>query len=255
MPRRCGKEELSATWRTLPLATGAEAPRLSLRPGAVPVRRSTPGAGRPPWIPPLHCYVTQTSCPRCREPVWFYRSPYDGRVFFDRLGWPWPKHGCTDNPRKPRQAGRGHRSGLSPPAEAAWRDDGWEPLLSVDTYTRHERLRIAGSFRGQFLQLKPDLFEITFLRSEGPDVQGHRAVAFRARLAHAGDNMLLEAADDDPLASKKLGQYILWELDDPTGARPYLERAVEGRADDAAIDLAIAAIFVTPRSARQTPFT
>jgi TPR repeat protein len=95
---------------------------------------------------------------------------------------------------------------------------------------------------------KPDLFEITFLRSEGPEVQGHRAVAFRARLAHAGDNMLLKAADDDPVASKKLGQYILWELDDPTGARPYLERAVEAGADDAAIDLAIAAIFATPRS-------
>jgi hypothetical protein len=92
---------------------------------------------------------------------------------------------------------------------------------------------------------KPDLFEITFLRSEGPAVQGHRAVAFRARLAHAGDDMLLNAADDDPVASKKLGQYILWELDDPTGARPYLERAVEGGAA-AAIDLAIAAIFVTP---------
>src|ERR1700716_1345861 len=36
-------------------------------------------------------------CPKCGAPVYFYRSPYDGRVFFDELGWPWPKHPCTDN--------------------------------------------------------------------------------------------------------------------------------------------------------------
>jgi hypothetical protein len=31
--------------------------------------------------------------------VFFYQSPFGGRVFFDDLGWPWPKHPCTDNPR------------------------------------------------------------------------------------------------------------------------------------------------------------
>jgi len=38
-------------------------------------------------------------CPVCGAPVFFYQSPYGGRVFFDQLGWPWPKHPCTDNPR------------------------------------------------------------------------------------------------------------------------------------------------------------
>lgn len=38
-------------------------------------------------------------CPVCGEKVWFYQSPYGGRVFFDNLGWPWPKHRCTDNPQ------------------------------------------------------------------------------------------------------------------------------------------------------------
>jgi hypothetical protein len=28
--------------------------------------------------------------------VFFYRSPHNGRVFFDDVGWPWPKHPCTD---------------------------------------------------------------------------------------------------------------------------------------------------------------
>lgn len=33
-------------------------------------------------------------CPKCNKPVYFYKSPYNGRVFFDDVGWPWPKHGC-----------------------------------------------------------------------------------------------------------------------------------------------------------------
>lgn len=38
-------------------------------------------------------------CPVCGDQVFFYRSPFGGRVFFDNLGWPWPKHRCTDNPQ------------------------------------------------------------------------------------------------------------------------------------------------------------
>jgi len=35
-------------------------------------------------------------CPVCGAGVFFYRSPDEGRVFFDELGPPWPKHACTD---------------------------------------------------------------------------------------------------------------------------------------------------------------
>lgn len=35
-------------------------------------------------------------CPVCGAPVFFYRSPYNGRVYFDELGYPWTKHPCTD---------------------------------------------------------------------------------------------------------------------------------------------------------------
>ena len=38
-------------------------------------------------------------CPVCGDQVFFYRSSFGGRVFFDNLGWPWPKHPCTDNPQ------------------------------------------------------------------------------------------------------------------------------------------------------------
>jgi hypothetical protein len=38
-------------------------------------------------------------CPVCGKVVFFYQSPFGGRVFFDNPGWPWPKHPCTDNAR------------------------------------------------------------------------------------------------------------------------------------------------------------
>ncbi len=34
-------------------------------------------------------------CPICNAGVFFYQSPEGGRVFFDHLGKPWPKHPCT----------------------------------------------------------------------------------------------------------------------------------------------------------------
>ncbi len=34
--------------------------------------------------------------PVCRAVVYFNQSPHGGRVYFNDLGWPWPKHYCTD---------------------------------------------------------------------------------------------------------------------------------------------------------------
>lgn len=39
-------------------------------------------------------------CPECGDPVFFYSSPHGGRIFFDELGPPWPKHPCTDRGRR-----------------------------------------------------------------------------------------------------------------------------------------------------------
>ena len=36
-------------------------------------------------------------CPVCGVQVFFFQSDNGGRVFFDDVGWPWPKHPCTDN--------------------------------------------------------------------------------------------------------------------------------------------------------------
>lgn len=37
----------------------------------------------------------------CGAKVFYYQSRFGGRVFFDDLGWPWPKHPCTDNRDRP----------------------------------------------------------------------------------------------------------------------------------------------------------
>ncbi len=39
------------------------------------------------------------NCPVCGASVFFVQTSNGGRVFFDALGWPWPKHHCTDNGR------------------------------------------------------------------------------------------------------------------------------------------------------------
>ena len=40
-------------------------------------------------------------CPVCYERVFFYQSPYGGKVFFDELGPPWKKHPCTTKDKAP----------------------------------------------------------------------------------------------------------------------------------------------------------
>lgn len=71
------------------------------------------------------CFVNPNAvCPVCKATVFYYQNDWGSRVFFDDLGPPWPKHGCTDNPRlsvtissgRPRPRARGMRLEL---AEAA----------------------------------------------------------------------------------------------------------------------------------------
>jgi hypothetical protein len=79
-------------------------------------------------------------CPVCGAVVFFYQSAYGGRVFFDELGPPWPKHPCTDNsagfvplayvaPAKPKQR------------EIKWQNEGWEPV-SILSFHVNGRLAI-----------------------------------------------------------------------------------------------------------------
>lgn len=65
------------------------------------------------------------SCPVCGASVFFYQSPYGGRVYFDSLGPPWPKHPCTTHEYIAS-------SGTSRQGDyLGWHRDGWKPLTAV----------------------------------------------------------------------------------------------------------------------------
>ncbi len=104
-------------------------------------------------------YTTITSfvdpnacCPVCRDRVFFYRSPFDGRVFFDELGPPWPKHPCTDNstqhfPLALSTTPAPETSRL----KAEWQREGWKPFRCRKSYYRKDMgmTQIVGNMEGE----------------------------------------------------------------------------------------------------------
>lgn len=71
------------------------------------------------------------SCPACGASVFFYQSPNGGRVFFDQLGPPWPRHACTTGTSLPkvRLSSTDHPDAKRPPP--SWIGAGWRPLLKA----------------------------------------------------------------------------------------------------------------------------
>jgi hypothetical protein len=66
-----------------------------------------PSSPSPSQFRTVESYVNPNAyCPVCGDKVFFFQSRYGGRVYFDDVGWPWPKHPCTDRtettPRVPR---------------------------------------------------------------------------------------------------------------------------------------------------------
>lgn len=86
------------------------------------------------WVPPItrsyESYVNpNASCPVCGAQVYFYQSPYGGRVFFDELGPPWPKHPCTDNSSVPPARTTAKPAGAKSGVVYAWQKMGWRPFI------------------------------------------------------------------------------------------------------------------------------
>lgn len=63
-------------------------------------------------------------CPVCAARVYFYISPNGGRVYFDALGPPWPKHPCTATAPE-----RSIERSVRPQMPAS--QPGWRPLRHV----------------------------------------------------------------------------------------------------------------------------
>lgn len=107
--------------------------------------------GVPPITHTYESYVNPNArCPECHASVFFYQSPEGGRVFFDELGPPWPKHPCTDNssiPKNIRNITTPNKQGDSA-RTYAWQVDGWDPYFIFLT-ERVDRsvLKIKGRFK------------------------------------------------------------------------------------------------------------
>lgn len=73
--------------------------------------------------------VPNARCPKCGDPVFFYRSPFGGAVYFDALGIPWPKHPCMDSGRLPRQfSASDDVEFLKNRKSPTWQVEGWMPI-------------------------------------------------------------------------------------------------------------------------------
>ena len=94
--------------------------------------------------PVYESYVNPNAqCPICADSVFFYRSPDGGRVYFDELGPPWPKHPCTDRRILVNTMNLAYRdeARIKAPIVYAWQKEGWSPLYvrsvrNIDQFVR-----------------------------------------------------------------------------------------------------------------------
>ena len=95
-------------------------------------------------------------CPVCGAAVFFFQDSNDGRVFFDELGPPWPKHPCTDHSDRDWDSGN-HCSSESSPVvtDPQWKREGWQPFLLTEAiFPRGQRQYI---IYGRILSPKGEL--------------------------------------------------------------------------------------------------
>lgn len=78
--------------------------------------------------------VPNSKCPVCGESVFYYESPYGGRVFFDDLGPPWPRHPCTS----------GDNTAIPITKPRPWKKRNWKPLssVSIEKSKNHETVYV-----------------------------------------------------------------------------------------------------------------
>ena len=101
-----------------------------------------------------------SKCPVCNASVFYYESPFGGRVFFESMGPPWPKHPCTDSTNQSKQTKRSPGSvvgsQLGERVKPQWQFDKWLPFIcdSVVSVKPYQILfEIQGYFQDQRLTL------------------------------------------------------------------------------------------------------
>jgi hypothetical protein len=110
--------------------------------------------------PTARSYVNpHAKCPVCGAEVFFYASENGGRVFFDELGPPWPKHPCTDKMNTYLRAKvEWFPSNREPAPEKsyAWQRLGWTPFVVSQVVTLPPDFRncqLTGTYKDEQLVL------------------------------------------------------------------------------------------------------
>jgi hypothetical protein len=103
------------------------------------------------------CFVVPNAiCRFCGRTVFYYENEHGSKVFFDELGWPWPKHSCPGNPYN-----SGEPSSKVPRARTL------EGVLEVARAAREVELDPASKFRSAFGEPPWDLLSIDMVIRRG----------------------------------------------------------------------------------------
>ena len=107
-------------------------------------------------------------CPECRKLVFYYQSVHGGRVFFDQLGPPWPKHSCTDRRTWNWGVGTGFelKEGVTDlNSSPDWQHDGWAPVAKLRRTAGRPTSRARDSLTGAIVWSAADTRELNVLWS------------------------------------------------------------------------------------------
>jgi hypothetical protein len=241
---------------------------------AVPAEPTSAGWSRARGDGTVASYVNPNAhCPVCGASVYFYRSPYDGRVYFDDLGPPWPKHGCTDGSRshiaRPRvmPSGRVFIDIASSNADGPLaREEGWEPLCSSRVFDTGARTVLTGDLGDKPAELflfdvakfdhdgpvfvraherAPGLYVVAVLQSSHFGTRERYRVAFDERFVPVRAELLSRAViDQDAVALAEVGRFLLHCREDFPTAIKFLEWAYAEGARDVVMNLAVAKLFL-----------
>ena len=132
-------------------------------------------------------------CPECGSAVFFYRSPHDGRVFFDSLGPPWPKHVCTDRARHQNKTPQ-------------WQRNGWIPVTRSSPISSRRTVLGYDATSSATIKIEDEIFDLEWM-------------------------MLLPFNWDGPVLlkpSEEAGKWILESVEirsaKRSGGKPYIKR-------------------------------
>jgi len=101
---------------------------------------------------PRHYTKGNARCPVCSASVYFFKLENNGRVYFDEIGPPWPKHPCTDRHDGAGLMSSGDGGLMGQDSQAQPWEKGWVLLTQVSVeLAERSTLRLSARLNGEGL--------------------------------------------------------------------------------------------------------